>query len=111
MTKLTPEGQEIYEEINAFLQSVGLDSVIDRIELSRLANAIDLNQRASESINKLNFDNSEKSYAQSSTYVTWKETNNIIKELSDKYGLTPRGRKALGLNQAKEDESPLSKFI
>lgn len=103
--------EKIHKKIKAHVEGLGIYSPIDEIELTRLAVAMEVNSRAFKEVSKLDFTKPDKAYTQSSTYVTWKESTNIIKELSDKFGLTPLGRKRLSIQAKKEDKDPLAAFV
>jgi P27 family predicted phage terminase small subunit len=104
--------KKIFNQVKANVERLGVHSEIDQLELERLANAIEVNRRAFKEVSKQDFSKLDKAYTQSSVYVTWKETTNIIKDLSDKFGLTPYGRKRLGkMQEVKKDDNPLDKFI
>lgn len=104
--------KDIYNQVKSNVERLGVYSEIDELELERLATAMETNRRAFKEVSKQNFAHQDKAYTQSSTYVTWKETTNIIKDLSDKFGLTPYGRKRLGkMQEVQKDENPLDKYI
>jgi P27 family predicted phage terminase small subunit len=104
--------KKIFNRVKSNVEGLGVYSTIDELELERLANAMEVNRRAFKEVSKQDFSKLDKAYTQSSVYVTWKETTNIIKDLSDKFGLTPYGRKRLGkMQEVKKEANPLDNFI
>jgi len=108
---MTDSAKEIYKTVQDYLESHELYNAIDRFELTRLAEAIDLYKKYDEVVQKRSPDQMDKGFSQTSTYLIWKRADDVLQRLADKYGLTPIGRKRLGITSKAQDVDPLSEFM
>ena len=107
---MNENAQNIYDQITAYLDSVGHSSSIDTFELTRLAKAIDRYQKYTKEIDQRDPGSDDRGFSQTSMYLIWKTSFTEIDKLADKYGLTPIGRKRLGISEVKDAPNPLEGF-
>ena len=109
---LTKRGRNIFYQILNHIKEAGIDSGIDAIELSMLANSYDAFERAADFCNKNGF--SREIEAKQGSFgqivpeysVMKNEYSNILKH-SPKYGMTPGDRlKVLGGMKKRKKKEP-----
>ena len=108
---MTDRQKEIYANIQSYLESHGRYNPIDKYELSRLVEAIDLYKKYHDIIQARDPEKVDKGFSQTSAYLIWKRMDDVIQKLADKYGLTAIGRKRLGITTDSEDADPLDNFL
>jgi phage terminase small subunit len=109
---LTKRGRAIFYQILKHIKEAGIDSKIDSLELSMLANSYDAFERAADHCNKFGFskeiDTKQGSFSQiiPEYSVMKNEYSNILKH-SPKFGMTPGDREKIfgGLKKKAKKES------
>lgn len=108
---LTPEGQQIYKELEQLLLNESQDHLLNSWELSRLADAYYKYEYSSKLINERFEENmTDKTFAQTKIYLTWKESGATINRLAGQFGLTPRSRTVLNFKSKSTETNPLADF-
>lgn len=109
-TKFKTE-KEFYDIIKANVVALGVYRPIDELELTRLAQAFYNHQECNKQVNKLKLNGHDKGFSQTDLYCVMKHSSDQIKLLSDKFGITPIGRKRLGISDKQVESNPLDQFI
>lgn len=114
---LSENGIKIFDEILNFVKTKGIEEQIDSFQLSMLANAFDLHERASVVMN-----NSEGGFTQitkneysqiRAEFIVWQKTGDYINKNADKFGLNPPARekiKGIASNKQAEKRPTLSVY-
>jgi phage terminase small subunit len=109
---LTKRGRRIFQEIVRHVKESGLDSEIDYIHLTMLANSIDLYEDAADRINKLRASGDPEPYGESGKpsvdFIVMRTEYEKVMKHSPKYGINPADRMKMGGMKTKKKADPNS---
>lgn len=111
MINLSKNAQKHFDGIKSFLVANKIYDPIDDHEITRLAIAMDLNEKALKAITKLDLSNPDKAFTQSSTYNIYKESSSTIRVLTQKFGMNPDSRHKMKMKVQAKVEDPLMKLV
>lgn len=109
---LTKRGRKIFQEIVAHIKDAGLDSDIDYIHLTMLANSIDLYEDAAMRVNTLRNADSAYPYGADGKptvdYIVMRTEYEKVMKHSPKYGINPGDREKMFAGMKKKKKVSVS---